>query len=123
MGMRTRAKPDDVIGLASNAIVHAFDASTFYSRLRGLHAVWPLAQNEALIIRPCSAIHTMSMPCAIDVIFVNELGVVLRTETVPRFAFRRSSNASAVIELSEGAIEHFGIAVGDVLTRHHGAWK
>ena len=42
----------------SAPLLYAYDACTFFRRLRGLHGVPPLGPTDALIIRPCMAIHT-----------------------------------------------------------------
>ncbi len=110
------------ISLGGIDILRAFDANTFFSRLRGLHALLPLAPAEALIIRPCNAIHTLTMPCTIDVVFVDSQGCVLRCESVSRRRIIRCANAKAVVEMSEGSIDRLGIAEGAVLSRSRGAW-
>lgn len=110
-----RDLPTLVVSLAGSPVLHAFEARTFYTRLRGLHAVWPLASDEALLISPCDAIHTMTMREAIDVVFISEEGVVLKAQTLPRFRFSRSAKAVSVIEMPEGTLQRLGIRVGDVL--------
>ena len=104
------------IALASEVILQAFEAKTFYARLRGLHAVWPLAEDEALIIAPCNAIHTLTMSSPIDVAFIDAEGVVLKAETLARYRCRRCAKAESVIEMTEGTLQRVGIHVGDVLT-------
>ena len=94
----------------------AFQASTFFSRLRGLHAVWPLAADEALVINPCNAIHTMTMSESIDVIFLNENGRVLKAKTVPRFRFSYCAGAASVVEMEAGSLKRLGIQVGDSMS-------
>ncbi len=110
------------ISLGGIDILRAFDANTFFSRLRGLHALLPLAPSEALIIRPCNAIHTLTMPCTIDVVFVDKQGCVLRCESVSKRKIIRCANAKAVVEMREGAIERLAIAEGEVLSRSRGTW-
>lgn len=110
-----KVKPTITLSVSGKPILAAFEANTFYRRLRGLHAVWPLGADEALMIRPCNAIHTLSMPAAIDVLFVNDRGVVLSVDTVPRFRFRRCARAAAVIEMPAGTLLRLQIRIGDVL--------
>lgn len=109
------AKPTLTLSVSGEPVLKAFEANTFYKRLRGLHAFWPLGADEALIINPCNAIHTLTMPTAIDVLFVNAAGVVLSTQTVPRFRFRRCVGAAAVVEMSAGTLQRLSIGVGDVV--------
>ena len=60
-------------------------ARSFLQRARGLLGRAPLAADEALLIRPCSSIHTFGMRFAIDVVFIDALpkstvGKILRRE-------------------------------------------
>jgi len=119
---RDRAQPVERLSILGKNVVRAFEANSFFSRLRGLHAFLPLGEDEALIIRPCNAVHTMTMRNKIDVVFVDHAGAVLRAVTVPPLRFKRCSSACAVVEMSEGMIEKMGIVDGDVLVRQHGAW-
>lgn len=114
--------PSTHIALRGVPIVQARDANTFFTRLKGLHGLLPLAMDQALIIRPCNAIHTMTMPSAIDVLFVDGQGLVLRCETVKRRRFVRCADARAVVEMKKGAIAFFGISCGDQLKRKQGVW-
>ncbi|HMP77076.1 MAG TPA: DUF192 domain-containing protein [Kiritimatiellia bacterium] len=53
-------------------------AATPWRRLRGLLGRTELAAGEGLLIRPCGGIHTTGMRFAIDVIFLDRAGTVLR---------------------------------------------
>lgn len=117
-----RAQTTDRLSISGKVVVNVFEANTFVSRLRGLHRYLPLAEDEGLIIRPCNAVHTMTMPNVIDVVFVDKNGTVLKAESVPPRRFIRSGKASAVIEMAEGAIDRMGLVVGDVLNRQYGVW-
>lgn len=111
-----KSRPTLSISLAGSPVLQAYEARTFYTRLQGLHAVWPLATDEALIISPCNAIHTLTMREAIDVAFICEDDVVLEVQTVPRFRFSRCARARRVIEMPEGTLQRLGVQVGDVLS-------
>jgi uncharacterized protein len=54
-------------------------AERFVDRLGGLLARPRLAAGEALLLRPCNSVHTCFMPYAIDVVFLDRQGRVLRT--------------------------------------------
>jgi len=103
--------------------MNLFEANGFFQRLKGLHAYLPLQNNEALVIKACNAIHTMSMKSRIDVMFVNKEGCVIKALTVPPYRFVRCSKACSVIEMCSGTIEKIGIEVGDTLEREHGRWE
>lgn len=117
-----RAEPVDTLSIRGKDIAWVHEARTFFSRLRGLHSFLPLGHKEGLIIRPCNAVHTMTMRNRIDILFVDRNGKILKAESVQRFRFKRCSGASAVVEMSEGSIKSMGIVVGDVLQRRNGAW-
>lgn len=99
--------------LASEA--HA--ASGFWSRLIGLLGRSSLPAGEALVLDPCSSIHTAFMRFAIDVVYVDRSGQVVKV--VPKLKpFRVSGvlrGASSVIELPSGTIASSGTAPGDQL--------
>lgn len=112
----------DILSISGKFIVRAFEANTFLGRLRGLHAFLPLGDEEALIIQPCNAVHTMTMRSQIDVVFVDQTGKVLSTDSVPPLRIKRCAGASAVVEMSAGMIEKMSIVNGDVLVRQNGNW-
>jgi uncharacterized membrane protein (UPF0127 family) len=86
------------------------------SRLRGLLGRDCLGPGEALLIRPASAIHTFFMRFAIDVVFVDRTGVVLKIVAALRpWRFASSRGARCVLELSAGEAEARGIRPGDEL--------
>ena len=102
--------------------LHAWEANNFLSRLRGLHGVPPLQMGEALIIKPCNAIHTLTMRFPIDVAFIDATGLVRRACSVPRFRFVRCQEACAVIEMPEGELNRLGIGEGQQIHRDKGYW-
>ncbi len=78
-------------------------ADTFFARLRGVHAGGPLAEDEAMLIRPCRAIHTFFLSYSLDVVFLDAHGRVCRSvECLPpgRMVFERG--AFMVVELPAG---------------------
>ena len=86
-----------------------------WSRARGLLGGPPLASDEALLLRPCNAVHTFFMGYAIDVLFVGSDGVVLavRPAMGPWRMTRWVAGARATIELPAGTLATTGTAVGD----------
>ncbi len=70
----------------------------------------------ALVLRPCRWVHTVGMRFPIDVAYVDDDGVVVKTIHMHRHrvgvpVFR----ASTVIEATEGAFARWGLRVGDVV--------
>jgi uncharacterized protein len=84
------------------------------SRRRGLLGRSGLAECHALILAPCSAVHTFFMRFPIDVIFVARDGRVLKiVEQVGAWRVTASFGAFAVIELAGGALRGAGLASGE----------
>jgi|GEM_PF-361060 len=91
-------------------------ARGFWSRFRGWIGRIPLP-GTALLIYPCSSVHTFFMRVSIDVVFLNPDGRVimiiegLRPWRISPFV----SQAAAVLELLEGEARKSGIKEGDML--------
>ncbi|NIA54504.1 pilus assembly protein [Massilia sp. TW-1] len=91
-------------------------ADGFWSRLRGLMLVPPLAPNAGLLLTRCASVHCAFMRQAIDVVYLDADGVVLAC--VPRLRPWRASahrGARHTLELAAGAIDRLGIRTGDRL--------
>jgi uncharacterized protein len=75
------------------------------SRRQGLLGRTSL-EDEALIIAPCSAVHTFFMRIPLDVIFTDRLGLVMRCSARVRpWRLAGTLTAFAAIELPAGTIE------------------
>ena len=100
-------------GLAlASSIESAFDSAT---RRRGLLGRDALDPDAALVLAPCSGIHTFFMRFPIDVLFVRRDGVVAKVcGSMKPWRIAIAFGALAVIELRAGAAA--GIERGDVLT-------
>lgn len=86
------------------------------SRRRGLLGRDAFEEGSALVIAPCSAVHTFFMRFAIDVVFVARDGRVKKTyAAVPAGRMAFSAGAFAVIELPAGTLARSESARGDVL--------
>jgi uncharacterized protein len=99
--------------VVATRLMTAFDSE---SRRTGLlkHAAMP--QGAALIIAPCSAVHTIGMKFAIDVAFVSREGRVLKVRhAVKPWRMTGALRAFAVIELAAGVLAAADIRPGDSL--------
>jgi hypothetical protein len=96
---------------------HVQEAATFFSRTRGLLGRSHLAQDEALLIRPCNAVHTFGMRFAIDVLWVSSSHALVGVcpDMPPWRISRIYWNAHYVIELSAGTISRTDTRIGDTL--------
>ena len=89
-------------------------AETRAARRKGL-----LGRSEldgALVIRPCLGVHTIGMKFAIDVAFVDQDGVVVKTLQMARHRISMPVfSTRTVIEANAGAFARWGLRVGDVI--------
>ena len=91
-------------------------ADTFFSRLKGLLGTRELPQGQALWIKPCNSVHMFGMRYAIDVIFVDAQGSVVKlVEDLRPGRITGCSGASGAIELPSGWVKGVGVSIGDIL--------
>ncbi|MDQ6846267.1 MAG: DUF192 domain-containing protein [Candidatus Dormibacteraeota bacterium] len=92
-------------------------ADTLWSRFMGLMFRNELPAGHGLAIRPCNSIHMFFMRFALDVVFVDGDGRVVRVLDSIR-PWRASSlvrGAKAAIELPAGTAARSGVAAGVVV--------
>ena len=79
-------------------------ADTRETRRRGLLGRAGIGASSALILRPCFSVHTAFMQFAIDVVFVNRQGVVVKVARhLAPWRVAGAWGAHAAIELGAGA--------------------
>jgi uncharacterized protein len=89
-------------------------AETPLSRLRGLLGRAGLERGEGILLRPASSIHMWFMRFAIDAVFLDPEGNVLRVvERLRPWRMAGCLGAKAVIELPAGECERVRLAAGD----------
>jgi uncharacterized membrane protein (UPF0127 family) len=92
----------------------AFDSAT---RRKGLLGRDSMPEGSALLIAPCSSIHTFFMRFPIDIAFVTRDGCVVSTRTaLPAWRIAIALRAYAVVELPAGALARSETVAGDVLS-------
>jgi uncharacterized protein len=97
----------------ATTLLPAFDSA---SRRRGLLKRHSMPADTAMIIAPCSAIHTCFMRFPIDVAFVARDGKVLKVvHALQPWRLAGALRAYAVIELSAGILARTGTRPGDIL--------
>lgn len=82
-------------------------ARGFWGRARGLLGRRELPAAHGLLLQPCSALHTLGMRFALDVLFLDAQGRVVRVcRRVPphRLLIRGGPNAVAALELPAGTV-------------------
>ena len=90
-------------------------ADTRATRRTGLLKHASLADGEGLWIVPCRGVHTFQMKFAIDVIALDDNGVVIdRVTNMQPWRIRLPRRGTAgVLELAAGALDRTGTSLGD----------
>jgi uncharacterized membrane protein (UPF0127 family) len=115
---RTRA-----ICLADGAPVceRCLVADSPLTRMRGLLGRRELPAEEGVLLRPAGSIHTLFMRFAIDVVFLDREGRVLKVaEAVAPWRFAAARGTRSVLELRAGEAARRGVTAGDVLVVDEG---
>lgn len=101
----------------SQVIAHDVElADTRESRRRGLLGRDSLDSRAALILRPCFSVHTAFMRFAIDVVFVDREGTVVKVvRNLDAWRMAGAWGAHAAIEFAAGTIVEGAVDVGDRL--------
>jgi uncharacterized membrane protein (UPF0127 family) len=82
------------------------------ARLLGLALLAELPAAQGLLIPRCRSVHTFGMRFALDVLFLDEHGGVVRLDReVPPGRMARCGPASAVVETRAGEGERFAAAL------------
>lgn len=97
-------------------------AASFWQRFIGLMGRRALAPGAALLLAPCSNIHTCFMRFAIDVVFLDREGEILAIfSDVKPWRARAAWRAHACLELASGGAVRAGLRVGQRLAAPAGA--
>jgi len=88
----------------------------FWARLQGSFGLAWGRPWQGLYLKPCQAIHTLGMRRALDVVFVDQDGMVLKWATVKPWRFYWGGRrASAALELKAGTCAAKRLSIGDRL--------
>ena len=102
-------------------------ARSFWARFKGLMLSSPLPADQALLIPRCASVHTFFMRYALDLVYLDRHGAVVKLARDVR-PWRMSwggSGATQILEMAAGGIERHGVQVGDVMValskmeKHH----
>ncbi|MGM0881728.1 MAG: DUF192 domain-containing protein [Bacillota bacterium] len=94
--------------------LHIAGAYTFFGRLRGLMLTDSLPEGNGLHIRPCRSVHSFFMKYPIDVLHLDESGIIVGIEHQLKpgkigAVFQRTRS---VVELPSGTLEQAGVQHG-----------
>lgn len=92
-------------------------ADSFFRRFMGLMFRKSIPEDYALHITPCNQIHMLNMRFAIDAVYVDKSGRVIKVDedVKPGKICKTVKNASGVIEMNSFFAGKSGICEGDVL--------
>lgn len=109
--------PMIINGRTGHSIASSVEVATSRSaRRRGLLGRESLPAGCAFVLVPCRAVHTIGMKFAIDVLFIDEDGLVLKVvEQMSGWRMAMSPTAAVTIELWAGAVQAMDVHVGDRL--------
>ena len=82
-----------------------------------------MGPTDALIIRPCKAIHTFGLAKPIDVVFMDSNGIILKLSTVNPKRAMMCLKGAIVVEMAAGTAERIKLAVGQKFIPSQGHWR
>ena len=101
---------------SGRVLARVWRANSAWERLRGLLGRAPLAPDEALLIEPCSSVHTFGMAYPIDLAYLDSESRVLRVvANVKPLRLSARPGARATLEMAAGAAEALGVRAGERL--------
>jgi len=113
---RCDAAPAALRTASGTHVLQVRRADGFFSRFRGLMLAPPLPARSGLLITRCASVHTLLMRAAIDLVYLDAGGRVLKC--VPRVRPWRMSwggaGAKHCLELAAGTIEELDIRPDDL---------
>lgn len=92
-------------------------ASSFWQRFKGLMLSPPLPIAQGLLIPRCASVHTLLMRYALDVVYLDKRGAVVKLVygLAPWRLSWGGRAAAQTLEMTAGGIAHCGIVLGDSL--------
>lgn len=103
-------------GSSTCLVPHVRKTATALERMRGLLARPPLQAGEGLLIAPCPSVHTFGMRYALDLVFLDHAGRVLKLVLDLRpWRMAACANAHAALELPSGTLCRSEIRLNDLL--------
>ena len=97
-------------------VTNAWKTESAWERMRGLLGRKQLSEQDALLIAPCSSVHTIGMKYPIDIIYLDMKGKVLKTVSeLKPLRFSLCFNASYTLELAPGFLRCTPVKKGEML--------
>jgi len=87
--------------------------TSLLERMRGLLGRRPLLENQGLLLRPCSAVHTFGMRYPLDLLFLDrEWRITKMVDSLNPYRMAWSFGASMVIEMRSGTLNQLNLTPG-----------
>ena len=111
-----QTKTFQVEGTNTALTVHL--ATNFWQRFRGLMLRRPLPPATALLIAPCNSIHMCFMRFAIDAVYLDKNGGILKIarHLRPWLGLSACWHAHSVLEMTAGQSDALGLQPGQSFT-------
>ena len=92
-------------------------ADSFLKRFMGLMFRKSMPPDSGLLLSPCNAIHTFSMRFPIDVVYLDDMSIIVYIEKSmrPNKIGKTIKKAASVLELNMGIADKLDLDVGDKL--------
>ena len=87
----------------------------WWDRARGLLGRPALLPGQALLLTPCSSIHTIGMTRAIDLAFLDGTGAIIKLAALRPMGIAWHRQATQVLEMTSGEIHRLGLQCGQRL--------
>ena len=99
---------------SSNITLTVHLATTFWQRFCGLMMRRPLPPATALLIAPCNSIHMCFMRFAIDAVYLDKQGRILKItrHLRPWLGLSACWRAHSVLEMTAGQVDALGLQKG-----------
>ncbi len=96
---------------------HVTVVRSFWQRFKGLMLSKPLPTEQALLIERCSSVHTFFMRYALDLVYLDQHGTVVKLvhKIKPWRMSWGGRGATHILEMTAGGVERHEIQVGDAI--------
>jgi Uncharacterized conserved protein len=88
-------------------------STNLLERMQGLLGRQPLRQNQALLLRPCSSVHTFGMSYPIDLLFLSRTWQIIKMiHSLRPCRIAGAFGAGMVIEMRAGTLDKLNLTLG-----------
>jgi hypothetical protein len=97
-------------------VMNVVVGDTFWQRFKGLIGTSFLPETEGLLLCKCNSIHMFGMLYALDIIYLDKDGVILKVvENIKPFQVSCCWKAQDTLEVKRGTIKQMGWKIGEKL--------